>query len=78
MRRKLSLSAKSMAVSLLLAGGIAIGGVSTSEAATFYGGNKNRTVVVLMTVVLFIQVMVLHGCILLKVMAEIHSIIWLK
>lgn len=46
MRRKLSLSAKSMAVSLLLAGGIAIGGVSTSEAATFYGGYNNSTVVV--------------------------------
>lgn len=37
--KKLSSLVKSTAFSLLLASGIIIGGVSTSEAATFYGNN---------------------------------------
>lgn len=37
MKNGLSSLAKSAALSLLLAGGIMIGGTSTSEAATFYG-----------------------------------------
>lgn len=46
MKKTVSSMAKTMVVGILLAGGIIVGSISTSEAATFHGGyNNNLTIV---------------------------------